>query len=62
MSNENVSTSKNNGKGLFTAVTTAVKDSVPKTTGGKVVAGIGSAIVAVGSFFLGRLSNGKKSK
>jgi hypothetical protein len=59
---DNVSTKNTKGKSLFTAVTTAVKDSVPKTTGGKVVAGIGSAIVAVGSFFLGRLSNGKKSK
>lgn len=41
----------------------SVKDVVPKTTGGKVVGAVGTAIVSIGSFFIGRLtSKGKKSK
>jgi hypothetical protein len=45
---------------VVTAIKDAVKDSVPSTVGGKVVTGITSAVIAVSSFFLGRLSNGKK--
>lgn len=50
-------------KGFGETVKQSVKDVVPKTTGGKVVGAIGTAIVSVGSFFIGRLSKGgKKSK
>lgn len=42
------------------AVTGAVKDAVPSTTGGKIVAGTATAVVAAGSFLLGRVT--KKSK
>jgi len=38
----------------------SVKDVVPKTTGGKVVGAAGTILVSIGSFFIGRLSKGKK--
>ena len=38
----------------------ALKDAVPSTTGGKIVAGATTTVVAAGSFLLGRLT--KKSK
>lgn len=50
--------------GFFGKVTSAVKgackDAVPSSVGGKVVAGTATAVVAVGSFFLGRAT--KKAK
>jgi hypothetical protein len=55
---DNVTTKKNK---LVTAIQGAVKSAIPTTKGGKVVAGVSTTAIAVGSFMLGRLTKGKKS-
>jgi hypothetical protein len=57
-------TSKKSGnfQKVVSSIKGACKDAIPATKGGKIVAGATTAVVAAGSFFIGRLTKKNAAK